>query len=121
MEEVSYSLQDGHDGCIGVWFWFYLLRRGLREPSGRSFSSKGEFVFLVNINDGGREPDPRLPDVNLITRMSNGGECNWLLNRREDGLQWPQHATYFGAPNFSLLPRLKQVDLRYANVRPKGC
>ena len=53
------------------------------EPSGRNFSSEGEFMFLVNITDGEREPDTRLPDVNLITRMSIGGECNWLLSRGE--------------------------------------
>ena len=40
------------------------------EPSGRRSSSKGEFVR-------GREPDPRLPDVNLIIRMSIG--CNWVV------------------------------------------
>ena len=59
------------------------------ELSGRNFSSEGVFMFLVNINDGQGELDPRLPDVNLITRMSIGGECNRVGSR----------ATCFGGKN----------------------
>ena len=56
-----------HFGVVFVKTW----TGGL---SGRNFSSEWELMFLVNITDAEGEPDPRLPDVNLITRMSIGGE-----------------------------------------------